>query len=220
MTAMVMAMVALGILATAIQRKVWSLRRVGLTEKMYNRRVVPVLAVLAILLPGVAGAHGKASIEEDICVQRVGGSLVHFNAYQPQNEAKAQYCTDIPGEGDTFLVVDLLDPGLRNLPVGIRIVRGLSETAEDQTVAYWPPATHQDGVARGQVTLAKGVYTLIISPEGFSPSSYLLRVQQFDYGQLARNAIGPVIVLFLLALIGHELSKSMRFRNRRGPGYL
>jgi hypothetical protein len=179
-----------------------------------------LLAVLAILLPGVAGAHGNVSIEEDLCVQRVGGNLVHFNAYQPQNEAKAQYCTDIPGEGDTFLVVDLLDPGLRNLPVGIRIVRGLSETAEDQTVAYWPPATHLDGVVRGQATLAKGLYTLIISPEGFSPSSYLLRVQQIDYGQLARKAIGPLTVLLLLALIGYELSKSKRFRNRRVPGHL
>jgi len=179
-----------------------------------------VLAALTILLPGVAGAHGNVSLEEDVCVQRVGGNLVHFNAYQPQNEAKAHYCTDIPGEGDTFLVVDLLDPGLRNLPVGIRIVRGRSQTAEDQTVAYWPPAIHLDGVVRGQATLAKGLYTLIISPEGFSPSSYLLRVEQIDYGQLARKAIGPLTVLFLLALIGYELSKSNRFRHRRVPNPL
>jgi len=220
MTAMAMAMVALGILANAMQREVWSLRRVRLTEIMCNRRGAPVLAVLAILLPGVAGAHGNVSIEEDMCVQRVGGNLVHFNAYQPQNEAKAQYCTDIPGEGDTFLVVDLLDPGLRSLPVGIRIVRGVSETAEDQTVAYWPPAAHLDGVVRGQATLAKGLYKIIIMPEGFSPSSYLLRVQQIDYGKLARDAIGPLTVVLLLALIGYELSKSKRLRNWRVPGPL
>jgi hypothetical protein len=100
------------------------------------------------------------AIEEDSCVQRVGGSLVHFNAYQPHNEAKAQYCTEIPGAGDTFLVVDLVDPGLRNLPVGVRVVRGLSETEEDQTVAYWPPVTHPDGVVRGEANLAKGLYKL------------------------------------------------------------
>jgi len=220
MTAMFFSMVALGVLAGAMQREMLSVRRVRLTQIFRNHRVVAGLAVLAILLPGIAGAHGNVSLEEDVCVQRVGGNLVHFNAYQPQNEAKAQYCTDIPGEGDTFLVVDLLDPGLRNLPLGIRIVRGLSETAEDQTVAYWPPATHLDGVVRGQATLAKGLYTLIISPEGFSPSSYLLRVQQIDYGQLARKAIGPLIVLLLLALIGYELSKSKRFKNRRVPGNL
>jgi hypothetical protein len=184
-----------------------------------NHRVVGVLAVLTMLFPGVAGAHGNVSIEEDACVQRVGGNLVHFNAYQPQNEAKAQYCTDIPGEGETFLVVDLLDPGLRNMPVGVRVVRGLNETAEDETVAYWPPVTHLDGVVRGEAKLAKGLYKVIITPEGFSPSSYLLRVQQFDYGKVARNAVGPLTVLLLLALIGYELSKSKRLKNWKVTGH-
>jgi hypothetical protein len=157
-------------------------------------------------------------MEEDSCVQRVGGSLVHFNAYQPQHEAKAQYCTEIPGEGDTFLVVDLVDPSLRNLPVGVRVVRGLSEAAEDETVAYWPPATHPDGVMRGEATLVKGLYQVIIIPEGFSPSSYLLRVQQIDYATITRRAIGPVTILLLLALIGYEFSKSTRWRNWRVSG--
>lgn len=176
--------------------------------------VITTLAFPMFLIPSLAVAHGNVTIEEDSCVQRVGGNLVHFNAYQPQNEAKAQYCTEIPGEGDTFLVVDLVDPGLRNMPVGVRVVRGLSETAEDETVAYWPPATHPDGVVRGEAQLVKGLYKLIITPEGFSSSSYLLRVQQIDYPTIARKAIGPLTVLLLLVLIGYELSKSKRARNR------
>ncbi|MEK9142513.1 MAG: hypothetical protein AAB308_15770 [Nitrospirota bacterium] len=191
------------------------MRTVRFKEEVYFRRVVGALAVLAILLPGLAGAHGNVAMEEDSCVQRVGGNLVHFNAYQPQHEANAQYCTEIPGEGDTFLVVDLVDPGLRNLPVGVRVVRGLSETAEDNTVAYWPPATHPDGVVRGEAKLVKGLYQVIIIPEGFSPSSYLLRVQQIDYATITRQAIGPLTILLLLALIGYELSKSTRWRNWR-----
>jgi hypothetical protein len=179
------------------------------------RRVIRVLAVLMLLLPGFAHAHGKVAMEEDPCVQRVGGNLVHFNAYQPQHAAKAQYCTEIPSAGDTFLVVDLVDPGLRTLPVSVRVVKGLSETHEDQTVAYWPPAIHPDGVVRGEANLAKGLYTLIITPEGFSPSSYLLRVQQIDYATITRQAIGPVTLLLLLALLGYELSKSKRWRTWR-----
>ena len=166
MTAMFLAVVVLSVAVGAMHRKMWSLSAVRLTKvaRTHPYQVIGALAVLTILLPGVAGAHGNVSIEEDMCVQRVGGNLVHFNAYQPQNEAKAQYCTDIPGEGDTFLVVDLVDPGLRNMPVGVRVVRGLSETAEDQTVAYWPPATHLDGVVRGEAKLAKGLYKVIITP--------------------------------------------------------
>jgi hypothetical protein len=105
------------------------------------------------------------------------------------------------------------------MPVGVRVIRGLSETSEDETVAYWPPAVHLDGVIRGEANLAKGLYKLIITPEGFSSSSYLLRVQQIDYATIARKAIGPLTVLLLLALIGYEFSKSRRLRNRRVSGH-
>ena len=173
--------------------------------------VTRVLILLAAFFPSIANAHGKVALEDDPCVHRVGGNLVHFNAYQPQYEAKGQYCTDIPEEGETFLVVDLLDPGLRAMPVEVRVVRGSSESTEGQTVAYWPPALHPDGVVRGEANLSKGFYKLIITPQGFSPSHYLLRVQQFDYGNLTRNAVGPLTILLLLAVMLYELSKSKRF---------
>jgi len=182
-------------------------------------RAIGTLSVFIILLPSLAHAHGKVAMEEDPCVRRVAGNLVHFNVYQPQHEANAQYCTEIPSAGDTFLAVDLVGPSLHNTPVGVRIVRGLSEAAEDEAVAYWPPAIHPDGVVRGEATLVKGLYQIIIMPEGFSPSSYLLRVQQIDYGKIARNAIGALTVLLLLALIGYELSKSKRLRSWRFPGH-
>jgi hypothetical protein len=167
----------------------------------------------AMMLPSVAAAHGAVAIEDDICVRRIGGNLVHLSAYQPQVEPKAEYCTEIPDEGDTFLVVDLVDHGLRNTPVGVRIVRGVNEKAEDQTVAYWQPASHPDGIVRGEAKLDKGLYKLIITAEGLSPSYYLLRVQQIDYSKLARKAVGPLTGLLLLALVAYELSKSGRVRS-------
>ena len=99
-----------------------------------------------VLLPDFASGHGNVTVAQDICVREVGGSVVHFNAYQPQHEQRGQYCTEIPREGDTFLVVDLIDPGLRHRPVGVRVVRGVNEAAEEETVAYWPPVIHPDGV--------------------------------------------------------------------------
>ena len=173
-----------------------------------------VLILVAVLYhPGAAAAHGAASGDDDPCMRRVGESLVHFSAYQPQYELKAQYCTDIPKTGETFLVVDLVDPGLRNMPVGVRVVRGLNDTAEDQTVAYWPPVSHPDGVVRGEARLDKGLYKLIITAEGLSPSYYLLRVQQIDYSKLGRSAVGPLTGLLVLAIVAYELSKSRRVRS-------
>ena len=178
-----------------------------------------ILLVTGTSFPGSAGAHGKVALEEDPCVRRVGGNLVHFNAYQPQYESRAQYCTEIPEAGDTYLVVDLLDPGLRKMPVEVRVVSGSSETTDGQTVAYWPPTIYPDGVARGEASLNKGIYKLIITAQGYSPSHYLLRVQQIDYGKITRNAVGSLSVLLLLAVILHELSKSRRFRKWRASSH-
>lgn len=210
------AIVTLSISTAFLYRRSVRLVPLKLKRRTRFRNLGAVLLVLPVILPGMAGAHGNVTIEEDVCVQRVGGNLVHFNAYQPQHAAKAQYCTDIPAEGDTFLVLDLVDPILRNLPIGVRVIKGLAEAAEGETVAYWPPMTHPDGVLSGEAKLAKGLYRVIITPEGFSPSSYLLRVQQIDYANVARTAIGPLTVLLLLMVIGYEVSKSTRIRNWLG----
>jgi hypothetical protein len=219
MTMLVVAAFVVSLVAGVMATSTWSPSMSRIKDRARSQQVIPGLALLTILVPGVASAHGNVAMEEDSCVRRVGGSLVHFNAYQPQNEANAQYCTEIPGEGDTFLVVDLVDPSLRTMPVGVRVVRGLSETAEDQTVAYWPPVTHPDGVVRGEATLVKGLYKIVITPEGFSPSSYLLRVQQIDYTAMARKTIGPITIILLFVLLGYEFSKSRAARNWRAPGH-
>ena len=212
MLTLMLVLVALSVVACAMYRVRLGVSPIRPTPRTLFRRVNGSLLVLTILLPVIANAHGTVALEDDPCVQRVGGNLVHFNAYQPQHEPKAQYCTDIPGEGDTFLVVDLVDPTLRSVPVGVRVIRGMSETAEGETVATWPPAPHPDGVLRGEAKLAKGLYQVIITPEGFSPSSYLLRVQQINYSNVGRQAIGPLTLLLLLALLGYEVSKSTRLR--------
>ena len=181
------------------------------------RWTVAVFSILlplgTVLHPDRAQAHGAVALEDDVCVRRLGGNMVHFSAYQPQFEPKAQYCTEIPDEGDTFLVVDLVDPALREKPVGVRLIRGQDESDDDQTIASWGPVSHPDGVVRGEANLAKGLYKLIITAEGLSPSYYLLRVQQFDYSKLGRMAVGPLAGLLVLAIIGYELSKSRRVRN-------
>lgn len=207
------ALVTLSIVTAIVNRETMSLVPIKLKRLTKFRKLFGVLLVLPVMLPSVAGAHGNVSLEEDVCVQRVGGNLVHFNAYQPQHAAKAQYCTDIPAEGDTFLVVDLVDPVLRNLPIGVRVIKGMSETPEAETVASWPATIHPDGVLRGEAKLDKGLYRVIITPEGFSPSSYLLRVQQIDYAHAARTALGPLTVFLLLIVIGYEVSKSTRVRS-------
>jgi len=182
-----------------------------------TRAGATVLILVAALYPGAATAHGGADLEVDPCVRWVGESAVHFSTYQPQYELKAQYCTDIPKTGETFLVVDLVDPALRNVPVGMQIVKGSGNNeAEAQTVADWRPSHHPDGVISGETNLGAGLYRVIITAEGRNPSryQYLLRVQMIDYQKLVSSVVVPLLGVLLMAWFVYKLLRSKWLRNR------
>ena len=176
-----------------------------------------LILVAALYHPNVAAAHGAASGEDDPCLRRVGESLVHFSAYQPQYELKGQYCTDIPKEGDTFLVVDLVDPELRREPIGLRVVKGNgSNEAESQIVIDVRPSYHPDGVLRGEVQLEEGLYTVTIAAEKrnlMRRPQYLLRVHMIDYQKIVLSVVGPLIGVLLLAWLVYKLARSKWLRN-------
>ena len=173
--------------------------------------------VIALSHPELAAAHGGVSGEDDPCLRQVGERVVHFNAYQPQYQLKEQYCTDIPKEGETFLVVDLVDPALRDEPVGMRVVKGNgSKDTEDQIVADIRPRTHPDGVLRGEVRLDEGLYTVTIATEKqnlMRRPQYLLRVHMTDYQKLVRAVAVPLLGMLFVAWLGYKLMRSTWLRN-------
>lgn len=176
-------------------------------------------ALTAVFYSATVLAHGKETMEEDSCTRRVGESMVHLSAYQPQFDASAQYCSEIPKAGETYLVIDLVDLPMREMPIGMRVIKGTSE-AEDETVSLQKPSYHPDGVIRGELNLDQGLYTVIITAEGVPPLRYQypLRVQMINYAQIFRTAVVPLIILLLLTLFGYKIMKServQRWRSRR-----
>jgi len=177
------------------------------------------LVLAAAIYSGVAAAHGKVAMEEDTCMRRLGdNSMVHLSAYQPQHEPSDQYCTDIPQEGNTFLVVDLVDPALRDIPIAMRVVRGTSEV-EDETVTYVRASHHPDGVIRGETSLDKGQYTVFITGESVPPVRYAypLRVQMINYAKTFRAAVWPLIAMLVLTFLAYKITQSKRVRQWRTP---
>ena len=186
------------------------------------RRVAWMSACVLLLFPSLyhpsdAAAHGATSGDDDPCLRRVGERVVHFSAYQPQYELKDQYCTDIPKEGDTFLVVDLVDPALRTEQVGMRVMKGNgTNESEDQIVADIRPSTHPDGVLRGEVRLDEGLYTVTISAEKqnlMRRPQYLLRVHMTDYQKLIRTVGVPLFGVLLAAWLVYKFIRSKWFQN-------
>jgi hypothetical protein len=175
------------------------------------------LVLATAIYSGAATAHGRVAMEEDTCMRRLGdNSMVHLSAYQPQHEPSDQYCTDIPKEGNTFLVVDLVDPALRDIPIAMRVVRGTSEL-DDETVTYVRASYHPDGVIKGETSLDKGQYTVFITGEAVPPVryEYPLRVQMINYAKTFRAAVWPVIAMLVLTFIGYRIIQSKRVRQWR-----
>lgn len=170
--------------------------------------------VLAIVCyTNTALGHGRVSLEEDTCVRQIGENMVHLNTYQPQFDRGGHYCTEIPMAGDTYLVVDLIDLALRDMPVGMKVFRG--EEKEGDAIIQVNAAHHPDGVINGIGRLDKGLYSVIVTAEGVPPLNYYyqLRVEMIDYGKLARTWAGPAIALLFLSWLLYKLIQSGRLRS-------
>jgi hypothetical protein len=88
------------------------------------KRMQRLLAALALLgSVSVAHAHGGVSMEDDICVMRIGTMRAHVAGYQPEHRATQEFCEDIPEVGRAILVIDFTDPVLRESRIEFRILR-------------------------------------------------------------------------------------------------
>lgn len=174
---------------------------------------IAAIVLVATLYTGNVIAHGRVSLEEDSCVRQVGENMVHLSAYQPQYDESGHYCTDISMAGDTYLVIDLIDSALRNMPVAVKVFRG--SESEGETILQLPAEYHPDGVINGVGTLEKGLYSLVITAEGIPPLKYQyrLRVEMVDYMKLLRASIAPMMGLLLLIWLAFRIKRSERFRN-------
>jgi len=192
-----------------------------MTKYIIGTSATMLLLVAALSHPGLTAAHGGSDMEQDPCMRLAGENMVHFSAYQPQYELKAQYCTEIPQEGDTFLVVDLVDSELRNEPVGMRVMKGpVSTETEGEIVVDVSPRYHPDGVLRSEVRLDEGLYTVTIASETqnlMRRPQYHLRVQALDYSAIVRSTVGPLIGVLLWAWVLYKLVRSKWLRGWWAP---
>ncbi len=175
---------------------------------------IAVFILVMALYTSTVGAHGKVAMEDDNCVRRIGENMVHLSVYQPQVDKEGHYCTDIPKSGNSILVIDLVDPELRDIPIGLKIIKG-SNATEGEAITSLRPALYEDGVISTQNILDQGRYLVLITAEGLPPLSYEyhLRVEMINYENVFRAAIGPAVGLLLATILIYKLLRSRRFKN-------
>jgi hypothetical protein len=94
-------------------------------------------------------AHGGLSMDEDTCKLRVGPYVMHFVGYQPDSPSgPKEFCEDIPETGRTIVVLDYVDPELRDLPTEVRVIRDTGAPPgqlEEVTLLHLPPRLYPTG---------------------------------------------------------------------------
>ena len=175
---------------------------------------IAVFILVMALYTSTASAHGKVAMEDDSCMRRIGENMIHLSTYQPQVNESGHYCTDIPKAGSTVLVIDLVDPALRDMPIGVKVIKG-SNASEGDTITNTRPALYQDGVISMSSALDQGKYLVQVTAEGVPPLhyEYHMRVEMINYADVFRASIGPVVGLLLTTILGYKLIRSRRFRD-------
>jgi hypothetical protein len=108
-----------------------------------------IAAAAYLAAPASAFAHGGVALEQDECVLRIGPNTMHFIGYQRSGE-EAEFCEDIANTGPTVIALTPVSPDLRDMAVGIRVVKDVGEEKEKAdldaiTVAYLEPKVYRNG---------------------------------------------------------------------------
>lgn len=94
-----------------------------------------VLFIGVILFGQIAWGHGGVSMEDDMCMIRVGTYQAHFTGYQPESRATQEFCEDIPVVGKAIFVIDFIHDELRGMNVDFRIIRDAKAIGVKATLA-------------------------------------------------------------------------------------
>ena len=121
-----------------------------MTRRIFKRIALAVSLAFASFGATNAFAHGGVKLEQDECVFKIGPSTMHFIGYQRSGE-EAEFCEDIAQTGPTVIALTAVSQDLRDMAIGIRVVKDVGEEKEKQnidavTVAYYPPKVYRNGI--------------------------------------------------------------------------
>jgi hypothetical protein len=142
-------------------------------------------------------AGGGLVLEDDVCIVRIDFYSAHFTAYQPDSRGNEQFCDELPDTGVTLFVLDYLHQSLKEVPVGLRIIRDVTgqgqyvklkhveaiDDLDEHTVHYQPPVVEKDASLKVEFNIPeKGSYLGIVSAGHPSTDAVYVAVFPFEAG--------------------------------------
>jgi hypothetical protein len=176
------------------------------------------LGALGLLLAashaGPAAAHGGVAMDKDVCKLRLGPYTMHFTGYQVRSfGGNTEFCEDIPALGKTILVMDAVDPVLREMPITARIIRDvggggnmapMGAELEKQTIIKLPEKVYPTGSLSIEYDFQQpgdfiGVVTAGPHGEYVSMFPFSVGINRSAYWLYATLAAIPIFIFGLFA---------------------
>jgi cytochrome oxidase Cu insertion factor (SCO1/SenC/PrrC family) len=180
-------------------------------------RAALIVAVVVWTVASPALAH-KFGGPNDPCERKLGASLIHITLYQPQFDPDAEYCDEIPREGNTVFVLDTMGDDLRRTPIGLRIFALAGDGSESrQLLVAMAPSIYRRGVVDTQVNFSEGrryvAQVSIATQSGARPVEYAFPIRVRAW---YRALVMPLLmVLGVLALVTISVVRPRRFAGPR-----
>lgn len=172
------------------------------------------LGLGCLLVSLAAFGHGGVSMEDDVCLIKIGTYTAHFTGYLPRERAAQEFCEDIPLATDAVFVIDFISDELREMDIDFRIVRDVNdigpkgtyedlggpEAIEKATVFYQKPKTYETGVISIHYPFVEdGGYVGIVDAHHRATGLSYRSVFPFSVGSWPYSKyLGYYIVLFLV----------------------
>ena len=176
------------------------------------------LAVIA-LAPSPAFSHGGLTMDDDSCKLRIGRYQMHFAGYQP-HDAKSlkrysEFCEDIPASGQIYVVLDLIDPELRAMPISVQVLedRGQGNDNIAPVVFEVPPKSHPTGSLSYRHTFDKPGKFVGVVTAGSGADRVVARFP-FSVGKTVSWWSYASYIILILVAIGAVLFWALRSHNK------
>jgi hypothetical protein len=174
--------------------------------------------LLLVLAPFSALAQHGHELTADTCVLHVGPYKMYFASYQPDTYYDRKFCQELPGMGNSVLVLDFVEQELRSLPVEVRVIRdtGSEDNLEAVTVTHFPSKVYPTGSIDVKYNFDKpGKFVGLVAV-----GEKREHVARFPFSVGETSAISHLshyIMVIVPVLVGIAVVVFFSFRDRRKP---
>ena len=173
---------------------------------------------LLMLAPFSALAQHGHELAADTCVLHVGPYKMYFASYQPDTYYDRKFCQELPGTGNSVLVLDFVEQELRSIPVEVRVIQdtGSEDNLEAVTVTHFPAKVYPTGSIDVKYNFDKpGKFVGLVSIGDKQE-----HVSRFPFSVGETGAISHLthyIMVIVPVLVGIAVAVFFSFRDRRKP---